>query len=70
MEGEIVAVGPGRRDEHGKLHSRDVVAGNRVLFGRWSGTEVKLEGEELTIMPEADIMGVIDHAVANKKPLN
>jgi len=67
MEGEVVAVGPGTRDEHGKLHPLDVTAGNRVLFGKWSGTEVKLDGEDLIIMNEADIMGVIDRVVATKK---
>src|SRR6266576_1838752 len=64
MEGEIVAVGPGTRDEEGKLHPLDVKSGDRVLFGKWSGTEVKLDGEDLMIMKEADIMGVIDHAAA------
>jgi len=59
QEGEIVAVGPGGRDETGKLIPLDVKAGNRVLFGKWSGTEVKLNGEELLIMKESDIMGVI-----------
>jgi chaperonin GroES len=59
QEGEIVAVGPGGRDETGKLVPLDVKAGNRVLFGKWSGTEVKIEGEELLIMKESDIMGVI-----------
>jgi chaperonin GroES len=59
QEGEIVAVGPGGRDESGKLVSLDVKAGDRVLFGKWSGTEVKIEGEELLIMKESDIMGVI-----------
>jgi chaperonin GroES len=59
QEGEIVAVGPGGRDENGKLITMDVKAGNRVLFGKWSGTEVKLEGDELLIMKESDIMGVI-----------
>ena len=58
-QGEIVAVGPGGRDENGKLISLDVKAGDRVLFGKWSGTEVKIEGEELLIMKESDIMGVI-----------
>jgi chaperonin GroES len=67
MEGEVVAVGPGARDEHGKLHSLDVKTGDRVLFGKWSGTEVKLDGEELMIMKESDIMGVVDHIAANKK---
>ena len=59
QEGEIIAVGPGGRDESGKLIPIDVRAGDRVLFGKWSGTEVKLEGEELLIMKESDIMGVI-----------
>ncbi|ARP99924.1 co-chaperone GroES [Pseudorhodoplanes sinuspersici] len=59
QEGEVVAVGPGGRDEAGKLIPIDVKAGDRVLFGKWSGTEVKLEGEELLIMKESDIMGVI-----------
>ena len=59
QEGEVVAVGPGGRDEAGKLIPIDVKAGDRVLFGKWSGTEVKLDGEELLIMKEPDIMGVI-----------
>jgi len=59
QEGEVVAVGPGGRDENGKLIEIGVKAGDRVLFGKWSGTEVKLEGEELLIMKESDIMGVI-----------
>ena len=59
QEGEVVAVGPGGRDENGKLIAMDVKAGDRVLFGKWSGTEVKLDGEELLIMKESDIMGVI-----------
>jgi chaperonin GroES len=59
QEGEIVAVGPGGRDENGKLVAMALKAGDRVLFGKWSGTEVKLEGEELLIMKESDIMGVI-----------
>src|SRR5579863_8674531 len=58
-EGEVVAVGPGGRDEDGKHITLDVEAGDRVLFGKWSGTEVKLEGDELLIMKESDIMGVI-----------
>ncbi|WP_421853761.1 co-chaperone GroES [Oricola sp.] len=58
-EGEIVAVGPGARDENGKLQELDVKAGDRVLFGKWSGTEVKLNGEDLLIMKESDIMGII-----------
>jgi chaperonin GroES len=59
QEGEVIAVGPGGRDESGKLIALDVKAGDRVLFGKWSGTEVKIEGEELLIMKESDIMGVI-----------
>jgi chaperonin GroES len=59
QEGEVVAVGPGGRDESGKLIAIDIKAGDRVLFGKWSGTEVKLDGEELLIMKESDIMGVI-----------
>ena len=58
-EGEVVAVGPGARDVDGKLHPLDVKTGDRVLFGKWSGTEVKLDGEDLMIMKESDIMGVI-----------
>ena len=59
MEGEIVAVGPGARDDNGKVVPLDVKAGDRILFGKWSGTEIKLDGEELLIMKEADIMGVL-----------
>ena len=59
QEGEIVAAGPGARDESGKVQPLDVKAGDRVLFGKWSGTEVKLNGEDLLIMKESDIMGVI-----------
>ena len=59
QEGEVVAVGPGGRDENGKLIAMGVKSGDRVLFGKWSGTEVKLDGEELLIMKESDIMGVI-----------
>jgi len=59
MEGKVVAVGPGARGEDGKIHALDVKAGDRVLFGKWSGTEVKLDGDELIIMKEADIMGII-----------
>ena len=67
MEGEVVAVGPGTRDESGKLVPMGVTSGDRVLFGKWSGTEIKLDGEDLMIMKEADIMGVIDRPVADKK---
>ena len=59
QEGEVMAVGPGGRDETGKLIPIDIKTGDRVLFGKWSGTEVKLDGEELLIMKESDIMGVI-----------
>jgi chaperonin GroES len=59
MEGEVVAAGPGARDEHGTIQPLEVKAGDRVLFGKWSGTEVKLDGEELIIMKESDIMGVL-----------
>ena len=59
QQGEVIAVGPGGRDESGKLVTLEVKAGDRVLFGKWSGTEVKLDGEELLIMKESDIMGVI-----------
>jgi chaperonin GroES len=59
MEGEVISAGAGARGEDGKLQPMDVKAGDRVLFGKWSGTEVKLEGEELIIMKESDIMGVI-----------
>ncbi len=59
QEGEVVAVGPGARDESGKLVPLDVKAGNRILFGKWSGTEVKIDGQELLIMKESDIMGVV-----------
>ena len=60
MEGEIVSVGPGARDEKGALVPLDVKAGDRILFGKWSGTEIKLEGEDLLIMKESDVLGVLD----------
>ena len=66
-EGEIIAVGPGGRDENGKLVPMGVKAGDRVLFGKWSGTEVKLDGEDLLIMKESDVMGVVEQVVAKKK---
>jgi chaperonin GroES len=66
MQGEIVAVGAGARDENGKVQPLDVKAGDRVLFGKWSGTEVKLDGEELLIMKESDIMGIIEGTPAKK----
>jgi chaperonin GroES len=67
QQGEIVAVGPGARDEKGQIVPLDVKAGDRVLFGKWSGTEVKLDGEELLIMKESDILGVLEGAQAKKK---
>ena len=67
MEGEVVAVGPGARDESGKVQALDVKAGDRVLFGKWSGTEVKLDGEELIIMKESDIMGVLEGRAPARK---
>ena len=67
MEGEVVAAGPGARGEDGKLQPMDVKAGDRVLFGKWSGTEVKLDGEELIIMKESDVMGVIERDNAARK---
>jgi chaperonin GroES len=68
QEGEVIAVGPGARDESGKLVPMDLKAGDRILFGKWSGTEVKLDGEDLLIMKESDVMGVIEgKPVANKK---
>jgi chaperonin GroES len=67
MEGEIVAAGPGARNEVGQLVTLDVKAGDRILFGKWSGTEVKIDGEELLIMKESDIMGIIEVTVAKKK---
>ena len=60
MEGEVVAVGPGTRDDKGQLVSLDLKPGDRILFGKWSGTEVKIDGEDLLIMKESDIMGVLD----------
>ena len=66
-EGEVIAVGPGARDENGKLNALDVKAGDRVLFGKWSGTEVRIDGEDLLIMKESDIMGVVEQTVARKK---
>ena len=67
QEGEVIAVGPGARDEDGKRIDMDVKAGDRILFGKWSGTEVKIDGEELLIMKESDIMGIIEGGVAQKK---
>ena len=68
-QGEVIAVGPGARDERGEIVSLDLKKGDRVLFGKWSGSEVKIDGEELLIMKESDIMGVIEETVrkASKK---
>ena len=67
QQGEVIAVGPGARDEKGQVQPLDVKAGDRVLFGKWSGTEVKIDGEELLIMKESDIMGVLEGTAASKK---
>jgi chaperonin GroES len=67
QEGEVIAVGPGARDEQGKIVALDVKTGDRILFGKWSGTEVKLNGEELLIMKESDIMGVIEGTASKAK---
>jgi chaperonin GroES len=67
MEGEVIAAGAGARNEQGQIVPLDVKAGDRVLFGKWSGTEVKLDGEELLIMKESDIMGIVDTGIAAAK---
>ena len=67
QEGEIVAVGPGARDEAGKLVPLDVKAGDRILFGKWSGTEVKIDGQDYLIMKESDVMGIIEATAASRK---
>jgi chaperonin GroES len=67
MEGEVIAVGPGTRGEDGKLIALDVKAGDRILFGKWSGTEVRIDGDELIIMKESDILGVIEGVASAKK---
>ncbi len=67
MQGEVLAVGPGERNEKGKVTPLDVKAGDRILFGKWSGTEVKMDGEELLIMKESDIMGVLEGATKKRK---
>ena len=67
MEGEVIAVGPGARDEQGKLVPLDVKSGDRILFGKWSGTEVKLDGEDLLIMKESDIMGIVEGTPSAKR---
>jgi chaperonin GroES len=67
QEGEVIAVGPGARDESGQLQPLDLKVGDRILFGKWSGTEIRLEGEDLLIMKESDVMGVIEAEAAVKK---
>jgi chaperonin GroES len=67
QEGEVIAVGPGARDDSGKVHPLDVKPGDRILFGKWSGSEVKIADEELLIMKESDILGVLDAVVAQAK---
>ncbi|HEV2161480.1 MAG TPA: co-chaperone GroES [Stellaceae bacterium] len=67
QEGEVVAVGPGARDDNGKLHPPEVKEGDRVLFGKWSGTEIKLDGNELLVMKESDLMGILDGKAGKKK---
>jgi chaperonin GroES len=67
QEGEVIAVGPGARDESGKVAALDVKAGDRVLFGKWSGTEVRIDGQDLLIMKESDIMGVIEPSAEAQK---
>ena len=67
QEGEVIAVGPGARAENGQINALDVKVGDRVLFGKWSGTEIKLEGEDLLIMKESDVMGILDGEEAARK---
>ena len=67
MQGEVLAVGPGVRNEKGELVKLDVQVGDRILFGKWSGTEVKIDGDELLIMKESDIMGILDEGAAQQK---
>ena len=67
QEGEIISVGPGARDENGKIHPLDVKAGDKILFGKWSGTEIKLDGEELMIMKESDLLGIMTGTVGTKR---
>ena len=67
MEGEVIATGPGARGEDGKIHPLDVKAGDRVLFGKWSGTEIKLDNEEFVVLKESDIMGVLEASAAAKR---
>ncbi|WP_332305999.1 co-chaperone GroES [Rhizobium sp. GR12] len=67
QEGEVIAVGPGARNEAGQLQALDVKAGDRILFGKWSGTEIKINGEDLLIMKEADVMGIIEAQTEQKQ---
>ena len=67
QEGEVIAVGPGARNEQGQIVALDVKVGDRILFGKWSGTEIKIDGEDLLIMKESDVMGVIEAQIAEKK---
>ncbi|AJD45389.1 co-chaperone GroES [Rhizobium sp. SEMIA 4085] len=67
QEGEVIAVGPGARNDAGQIQPLDVKAGDRILFGKWSGTEIKINGEDLLIMKESDVMGIIEVPVAGKK---
>ncbi len=67
QEGEVIAVGPGARDESGKLIALELKAGDRILFGKWSGTEIKLDGQDLLIMKESDVMGILEHVEPARK---
>ncbi len=67
QEGEVIAVGPGARNEQGQIQALDVKVGDRILFGKWSGSEIKIDGEDLLIMKESDVMGVIEARVTEKK---
>jgi chaperonin GroES len=67
QEGEVIAVGPGVRDDAGKIHALDLKAGDRVLFGKWSGSEIKLDDEDLLVMKESDVLGILDPVAALKK---
>jgi chaperonin GroES len=67
QEGEVIAVGPGARDDNGKVQPLDVKKGDRILFGKWSGSEVKIDGEDLLIMKESDILGILDQPAAQAK---
>jgi chaperonin GroES len=67
QEGEVIAVGPGARDDAGKIHALDLKAGDRILFGKWSGSEIKIDDEELLVMKESDVLGILDPVAAVKK---